>query len=142
MTRRAADLVTNTPFILPDLVPYCTFPLGNNPLHQHIIDECTEWFCKYHNDRKKRDDFFRTNGTLLACLSFPDAAYPQLRTCSDFLNWLFHLDNLTDDMSDEGTSYIGLDIMNTLRFPERHTPVTREGEMAKESVPVRSALRP
>lgn len=48
------------------------------------------------------------------------------------MNWLFHLDNISDDMSDRGTVNTGVDIMNTLWMPGKYRPRTRVGTMTAE----------
>jgi len=54
---------------------------------------------------------------LLASVCYPDAGYPQLRVCSDFLAYFFYLDNLTDDMDDGSTRHLADYIMKSLDDP-------------------------
>jgi len=65
-------------------------------------------------------------------MTYPDAAYPQLRVCNDFLTYLFHLDNLSDDMSDRGTKSVGDAVMNALYHPKKYRATTRIGKMTQE----------
>jgi hypothetical protein len=44
------------------------------------------------------------------------------------------MDNISDDMNDRGTSFTGVDIMNTFWLPEKYQPITRGGKMAREYV--------
>ncbi|KAJ7889558.1 hypothetical protein B0H14DRAFT_3429562 [Mycena olivaceomarginata] len=55
-------------------------------------------------------------GTLSA-MCYPDAGCPQLRVCTDFLTYLFHLDNLSDDMDDRSTKTTTDVMLNALYHP-------------------------
>ena len=119
--------------LIPDLVSHCTFPLRNNRHRKQATVECKRWLFRGGNlSQKKRDAFHGLKAGQLTAMCYPNAAFPQLRVCCDFMNWLFHLDNISDDMNDRGTTSTGLDIMNTLWVPERYRPVTRVGKMTKE----------
>lgn len=50
------------------------------------------------------------------------------------MNWLFHLDNISDDMNENGTSRTAVDIMNTLYHPYSYSPVSPEGKLTQEYV--------
>ncbi|KAG7094685.1 Sesquiterpene synthase Agr1, variant 2 [Marasmius oreades] len=62
---------------------------------------------------------------------YPGAAYPQLRVCNDFLTYLFHLDNLSDDMDNQGTTNTGDVVMNALYHPGKYTS-PRVGKMTRD----------
>jgi len=55
----------------------------------------------------------------------------KLRVCCDFMNWLFHLDDLSDDMDDRSTVAIGNEIMATYNHPETYDPETHVGKLTK-----------
>ncbi|KAI0701357.1 terpenoid synthase [Cytidiella melzeri] len=119
--------------LIPDLVSHCDFPLRNNRHRKQATVECKQWLFRGGNlSEKKRNAFHGLKAGLLTSMCYPNAAYPQLRVCCDFMNWLFHMDNISDDMNNRGTSYTGVDIMNTLWQPEKHKPATRVGRMAKD----------
>lgn len=119
--------------VIPDLVSHCTFPLRNNRHRKQATVECKRWLFRGGNlSQKKRDAFHGLKAGLLTAMCYPNAAFPQLRVCCDFMNWLFHLDNISDDMNDRGTTSTGLDIMNTLWLPGDYRPATRVGRMTQE----------
>lgn len=64
-------------------------------------------------------------------MCYPGAAYPQLRVCNDFLTYLFHLDNLSDDMDKSGTVTTADVVMNSLYHPGQYQP-SRIGKMTRE----------
>ncbi|THH00478.1 hypothetical protein EW026_g2048 [Hermanssonia centrifuga] len=118
---------------IPDLVSHCDFPLKNNRHRKQATVECKQWLFRGGNlSQKKRDAFHGLKAGLLTAMCYPQAAYPQLRVCCDFMNWLFHLDNISDDMNDRGTSKTGVDIMNVLWCPDTHVPTTRVGKMTRD----------
>ena len=53
------------------------------------------------------------------------------------MNWLFHLDDLSDDMDDRSTLAIGNEVMTTYYHPDVYNPVTHVGNLTKRFVPPR-----
>jgi hypothetical protein len=132
-TQHTVAASTPSKIIIPDLVSHCTFPLRNNRHRKQATVECKRWLFRGGNlPQRKRDAFHGLKAGLLTAMCYPNAAYPQLRVCCDFMNWLFHLDNISDDMNDRGTMNTGVDIMNTLWVPDNYRPVTRVGKMTRE----------
>ena len=68
---------------------------------------------------------------MLTAMCYPKAGYPQLRVCNDFLTYLFHLDNLSDEMDQHGTAKCGDIVMNTLCYAQNF-PSHRVAKMTKE----------
>lgn len=124
-----------TKIIIPDLVSHCDFALRCNRHRKQASNECKRWLFRGGNlSEKKRNAFHGLKAGLLTSWCYPNAAYGQLRVCCDFMNWLFHLDNISDDMNDRGTVRTGVDIMNTLYHPHSYRPTSRVGKMTKEFV--------
>ncbi len=91
-------------FMIPDLVSHCTFTLRTNRHRKQTTVKTKKWLFKDGNLLgRKRDSYHGLNAGLLTAMCYPDAACPQLRVCNDFLTYLFHLDNLSDDMDNRGT---------------------------------------
>jgi Terpene synthase family 2, C-terminal metal binding len=65
-------------------------------------------------------------------MCYPAADLDHLRVCCDFMNYLFHIDDLSDDMDNLGTVGIGNEVMNTLYHPNHYQPTTRLGRMTAE----------
>jgi hypothetical protein len=65
-------------------------------------------------------------------MTYPDAAYPQLRLCNDFLTYLFHIDNLSDDMDNRGTWSTANEVLNSLYHPYTYHGQARVGRMTRE----------
>ena len=118
--------------VIPDLVSHCTFTLRCSSHEEQASKECKEWLFEGSNlSERKRNAFHGLKAGLLTSQCYPDAEYHHLRVCCDFMNWLFHLDNISDDMNEFGTSRTAVDIMNTLYHPDSYTPVSPEGKLAQ-----------
>lgn len=121
--------------LIPDLVSHCDFPLRTNRHRKQATVECKQWLFRGGNlSDRKRNAFHGLKAGLLTSMCYAKAGYPQLRVCCDFMNWLFHMDNISDDMNNRGTAITGIDVMNAFWLPDKHMPVTRVGKMAKEYV--------
>ncbi len=132
-TPAASPAAPPSKIVIPDLVSHCTFPLRNNRHRKQATVQCKRWLFRGGNLReKKRNAFHGLKAGNLTSMCYPGAAFPQLRVCCDFMNWLFHLDNISDDMTNRGTANTGIDIMNTLWCPDTHRPATRVGRMTAE----------
>lgn len=124
-------------FVLPDLVSHCTFELRVNRHRKKVTSATKKWLFKGGNlVGKKRDAYHELKAGLLTAMCYPDAAAPQLRVCNDFLTYLFHLDNLSDDMDNRGTRTTADVVLNSLYHPHTYRTSARVGKMTKEYVPV------
>jgi hypothetical protein len=50
------------------------------------------------------------------------------------MNWLFHIDDLSDDMDDRNAVMIQDEIMTTYYHPDTYNPETHVGKLTKEFV--------
>ena len=122
-------------FMIPDLVSHCTFTLRINRHRKQTTAETKKWLFKDGNVLgRKRESYHGLKAGLLTAMCYPDAACPQLRACNDFLTYLFHLDNLSDDMDDRGTLSVGNEVLNSLYHPYTWRSSARVGKMAREYV--------
>ena len=120
-------------FMIPDLVSHCTFMLRVNRHRNQTTAETKKWLFKDGNLLgRKRNSYHGLRAGLLTAMCYPDAACPQLRVCNDFLTYLFHLDNLSDDMDDRGTLSVGNEVLNSLYHPYTWRSPARVGKMARE----------
>jgi hypothetical protein len=156
-TSHASPIINSPPsnkILIPDLVSHCTFEIHLNSHVDRAVQESKDWLFAGGNLSEKRKDAFRglkAGGELLVlpllldvhtliqyfCLELTSMCYPyaefdQLRVCCDFMNYLFHLDDLSDDMDNEGTSSTGDEVMNTLYHPDTYNPQTRVGKLTRE----------
>ena len=54
-----------------------------------------------------------------------------MRVCCDFGTWLFHLDDISDDMDDRSTEAIAKEVMTTLNNPDTYHPKTYIGKLTE-----------
>ncbi len=67
-------------------------------------------------------------------MTYPDAGCSQLRVVNDYLTYLFHLDNLSDDMDNTGTLSTADEVLNSLYHPRTWNSSARVGKMTREYV--------
>lgn len=83
---------------------------------------------------KKREAYHGLKAGLLVAQCYPDAAYSQLRVVNDFMTYLFHMDNLSDDMDNMGTLSTADEVLNSLYHPHTLRSSSRVGKMTREYV--------
>ncbi|KAG9313630.1 terpenoid synthase [Chiua virens] len=121
----AASPPTPTTIRLPDLVSHCKFDLHIDRSHKRVSVESMGWLFDGDPDldEPSRRAFHGVKAGKLAAMCYPNVGYPQLRACTDFLNWLIHLDNLSDDMTDRSIENVAEVVMNSLHQPYTyHSP--------------------
>src|SRR5580698_8678802 len=97
--------------IIPDLVSHCTFNIKVNRHRKQATAESKKWLFRGDNlTETKRQSFHGLKAGLLTSMCYPNVGCPQLRVCCDFMNYLFHLDNLSDDM-DNGSTRTTADVV-------------------------------
>ena len=122
-----------TQIVIPDLVSVLTFDTKVNRHHEQAAAESEEWlFRGYDLDQKKRQAIHGIQAALLSSMCYPDVGYPQLRVCCDFMTYLFHLDDLSDDMENRETRAIADEVLNSLYHPFSYHSSARVGKMARE----------
>lgn len=100
-----------------------------------MTTETKRWLFKDGNLLgKKREAYHGLKAGLLTSMCYPDAAYPQLRVVNDFMTYLFHLDNLSDDMDNRGTLTTADEVLNSLYHPRTWRSSARVGKMTREYV--------
>ncbi|KAF8438994.1 isoprenoid synthase domain-containing protein [Boletus edulis BED1] len=119
---------------LPDLVSHCKFDLHTDRNHRLVTVESKNWMFNGDPDLDEaaRRAFRGLKAGRFAAMVYANAGYPQLRGCSDFLNWFFHLDNLSDDMDDRGIDNVANIVMNTIHHPHTYRCSVRLNRMTKD----------
>ncbi|KAF5343425.1 hypothetical protein D9758_011853 [Tetrapyrgos nigripes] len=132
MSASTSSTPAPTKFLFPDLVSHCNFPINHSRHRKQVTVETKRWIIKGDNlSARKQEKLHGLKAGTLAALCYPDAAYPQLRVCNDFLTYLFHLDDLIDDMEDRSATAQADVVNNVLYHPNQH-PSTRVGKMTKD----------
>ncbi|KAH6909048.1 isoprenoid synthase domain-containing protein [Coprinopsis sp. MPI-PUGE-AT-0042] len=97
-----------THFTLPDLLSACPLEDATNPWYKQAGAESRAWINSYNifTDRK-RAFFIQGSNELLCSHVYCYAGYEQFRTCCDFVNLLFVLDEISDDQNGQDARSTG-----------------------------------
>lgn len=105
-------------FILPDLLSLCPFESSTNPHYARGSAESRAWIDSYDIfTDKKRAFFIQGCNELLVSYVYPYAGYEQFRTCCDFVNLLFVIDEVSDEQSGADARRTGGIFLNVMRDP-------------------------
>ena len=131
-------------FTLPDLPGICQDPFSPsfNPHYEAVASESKTWIDSLEILSGEKQRYFSTSAfEFLAAHTYPNTTREGYRTCCDYLNTTFILDDYSDDEGGKGARRMADSFMNALRDPTRDdgTPFAR---MAKESVCPSSHIAP
>ncbi|KAF8652264.1 hypothetical protein AX16_004480 [Volvariella volvacea WC 439] len=107
-------------YTLPDLQAVCPLKGGTNPHYKKGAAESRAWVDSFQLDIFNNNAaaiIKRSSVELLASYTYPTTAYPQFRTCCDFLNLLFVVDEISDDQNGKGAAVTGQIFLNALSDP-------------------------
>ncbi|KAK7463069.1 hypothetical protein VKT23_007655 [Stygiomarasmius scandens] len=105
-------------FVVPDLFASCNIEGAKNPYCQKAGEESTAWLIGHGilTDNKRATVVSGLN-ELLVARAYPFAGYEQLRTCCDFVNLLFAVDELSDEQSSKDARVTLEKFLNALKDP-------------------------
>ncbi|KAI9060972.1 terpenoid synthase [Trametes sanguinea] len=106
-------------FTLPDLLAVCPLVGSTNPYYEQAAAESSAWV-KSFNILSERKLAFLLQGSseLLVSHAYPYAPYEQFRTCCDFVNLLFVVDEVSDDQNGKDARRTGEVFLNVMRYPD------------------------
>ncbi|KAH8100907.1 isoprenoid synthase domain-containing protein [Cristinia sonorae] len=108
-----------TQFYLPDLLAVCPFEDATSPHYRRAAAESSTWVNNYNlfNDRKRA--FFNQGlSELLVSHAYCYADYDQFRTCCDFVNLLFVVDEISDEQNGKDAGETGMVYLNAMQDAE------------------------
>lgn len=113
-------------FQLPDLVSYCqTLPLRYHKHGDSVAAASDKWFehgSPNFTEQKRRRLYGLKAGNLTA-YCYNDCDDEHLRVVCDYMNYLFHLDDLSDGMMMKDTSVLSDVVMNAFKHPHAYHPI-------------------
>lgn len=122
-------------YMQPDFFTRCPYKLGVNPATDPVTHNTEQWLLKEVDyDEEKRARFFKIRGGLLAGYCYPNTDAFHLQVASDFIEWIFYVDDMTDGYTRTEAGSLHDVIMACFRNPgkcEENLPVCR---LAKEYV--------
>ncbi len=102
----------------PDFISPVPYPLRCHAQEKEVSRESEEWLINLANFSEKQLSKFRgLNGGLLSCMCYIECSFDEARVCADYMNYLFTLDDWTDEFDTTGTRGIAECVMNTLYHP-------------------------
>ncbi|KAL7279160.1 hypothetical protein ACG7TL_007000 [Trametes sanguinea] len=119
-------------FLLPDLVSHCPYPLRSN-IHGTTVARTSESWLLAEADffPERRAAFLGLRAGELTAACYPDADAQHLQVASDFMNFLFTLDDWSDDFSAEDTYGLADCVMRALQDPLGFQTDKVAGKLAK-----------
>ena len=127
--------VDSDSFLLPDFISYCHYPLRSNPHEREVTQASESWLLATANlNEKKRRAFVDLNASGLAAVCYPDADSDHLRVVADFINYLFKLDDWTDEFAAKDVGGMRDCVLGALRDPKGFQTDKGVGKLAKRFV--------
>ncbi|KZT07613.1 terpenoid synthase [Laetiporus sulphureus 93-53] len=116
----------------PDLMKSIPFPIRLNPYTRFVSADSDAFILEYGNfSEKQRAKFIGLNAGLLCGMCYAESGPDELRVCSDFMSFLFNLDDWSDEFDTTGTKGLEEAVMNTLRHPDTFHSDTIAARTAK-----------
>ncbi|KAH7884778.1 isoprenoid synthase domain-containing protein [Phlebopus sp. FC_14] len=118
--------------ILPDLIMDCIYPLQLNP-HCYTVARASEkWLLEGSRlVEPKVTKFMGLKAGELTAACYPNTDACHLRVCSDFMNWLFNMDDWLDEFDVEGTWGMRECCIGAFRDPIHFQTEKLAGQMCK-----------
>ncbi|KAJ7481069.1 terpenoid synthase [Mycena galericulata] len=116
--------------MLPDLVSHCPYSLTYHPIGDVVAQESVDWLDTSCPDLspKQRKALHGLKAGELTAYCYYTAPADRLRVISDFMNYLFHLDNISDGMMTRDTEVLSDSVMNALWFSDTYQPTNALGK--------------
>lgn len=119
--------------ILPDIHALIPYPARRHPHTDAVATASDDWLVSLAKYTPAQERNLRAvNSGLLIGRGFADSGPEQLRVISDYVHFLFHVDDWSDEQDGENTQNAATIIMNTLRHPTTYSSDTILGKLAKE----------
>jgi hypothetical protein len=122
-------------YILPDLIADCVYPLRVNRHCYEVARASERWLLEGANHSpKKAKAFMGLRAGELTAACYPDANAFHLRVCTDFMNYLFNLDDWLDEFDVKDTNGMAACCLNALRNPHTFQTDKAAGKMSMSCV--------
>lgn len=112
-------------FILPDLVNHCPFSPTFHDDGDAISAESLEWIVSHspHFTQKQVADMRGLQAGELTAYCYNNCPSERLRVVSDFMYYLFHLDDISDGHLARDAEGLGNCVMNAFEWPDDYRPL-------------------
>jgi len=133
----ATDITTHSDsgFILPDLLSDCHYPLRLNPHCDPVSRASEQWLLNGARlTEPEITAFMGLHAGEFTAACYPDGDASHLRVCSDFVNWLFSIDDWMDGSDVDDTWGMRECCMSAFRDPINFHMEKRGAKMCKSYV--------
>ena len=111
--------MSSVQFTLPDLHAVCPLKGSTSPHYEKAAEESRAWVNGYNLFKGSKLVFFlQGSNELLVSHTYPYAPFAEFRTCCDFVNLLFVVDEVSDDQDGKGARETGEVFLNAMRYPD------------------------
>lgn len=117
-------------YLLPDLISHCDFPWSYHPNGDSVAAKSDQWLdngCP-ELSASSRAKLYGLHAGELTAACYPTCDDEHLLVISDFMNYLFHLDNVSDGLMKHDSDALADAVMNALWFPEDYKPTKTPGK--------------
>ncbi|PCH42360.1 terpenoid synthase [Wolfiporia cocos MD-104 SS10] len=131
-SQQRSDLKAGDIIKFPDLVKSIPFPIRLNPYTRRVSAESDAFIIEYaHFSEKQLKKFIGLNAGLLCGMCYAECGPEELRVCSDFMSFLFNLDDWSDEFDTTGTEGLEEAVMETLYHPDTYESSSVAARTAK-----------
>ncbi|KAH9043372.1 isoprenoid synthase domain-containing protein [Lactarius pseudohatsudake] len=118
-------ILAPTFFVLPDLVSHCPFSPTYHDDGDAVAAESLDWILSYvqHFAEDKVAAMCGLQAGELTAYCYNNCSRDRLRVVSDFMNYLFHLDNVSDGFLARDAAGLADWVMNAFEWPDSYRPV-------------------
>jgi hypothetical protein len=114
--RMSSSPLSPKSYRLPNLHSLISFKAKFNPHHDDAAAASKQWVLSFNALKGKKLEFFKQGGSELLCAwAYPYAGVEQLRTCCDFVNLLFTIDEISDEQSGRDAAATGKVFLNAMK---------------------------
>ena len=115
-------------FILPDLVGHCPFSPTYHDDGDAIAAESVEWIISHspHFTQKQVAKMRGLQAGQLTAYCYNNCASDHLRIVSDFMYYLFHLDDISDGHLARDAEGLANCVMNAFEWPDNYRPLRNQ----------------
>jgi hypothetical protein len=112
-------------FVFPDLVGHCPFSLKFHDDGDAVSEDSLGWILAHapHFSQKKVAAMRGLQAGELTAYCYNNCPSDRLRVVSDFMNYLFHLDDVSDGYLARDAEGLGNCVMNAFEWPDDYRPI-------------------
>jgi len=120
-------------FRLPDLISFCDFPPKRHPNGETIGAASDKWIDESSPDLapEQRAKLYQLHAGTLTAFCYPSCDDARFRVVCDYVNFLFHMDNISDGLMKSDVDALKNLVMHALWFPNDPNAPNKEISAAR-----------